>query len=292
MVFVLFALLGGVLSGCGGKEVFTRASNVDTFFQKGGSSHTPIEIVWVVDNSGSMYDEQQLLAANFTNFIESFLTLEVDFKMAIVTTDGHTNRDSEEKLNLAEAKKDKKGFIDYFKKKIKVGISGSGHERGLEMSKKFLQRHSNWLTPTAHLIIIYVSDEDDSSAESDHGVYVRYFRSLKENHPSRVKVFSITDTRNNNRYMAVTKELDGVSKGIREPFDKILEGFGTEIVSLSSLFALRIGAKLDTIKVFVNDKLSPPTHWNYMKKEHAIRFKESYIPPENSHIKIYYKVSN
>ncbi len=41
----------------------------------------------MVDNSGSMRNEQEALGIHFNRFIENFITGKEDFKMAIITTD-------------------------------------------------------------------------------------------------------------------------------------------------------------------------------------------------------------
>lgn len=48
---------------------------------------TPADILFVVDNSGSMREEQENLAANFTAFIDALADSGGDYQLAIVTTD-------------------------------------------------------------------------------------------------------------------------------------------------------------------------------------------------------------
>jgi len=49
---------------------------------------TPADILFVVDNSGSMREEQENLAANFASFIDALSGGGGDFRLAIITTDG------------------------------------------------------------------------------------------------------------------------------------------------------------------------------------------------------------
>ena len=128
-----------------------------------------LDILWVVDNSGSMGSYQDALAGNFSSFIEDFDSNN-EFKMAIVTTDNSTNRavDNDGILLLTSDTyaKNKEKFKKDFKKKIKVGTSGNHIEKGLKYSWDFLSR--NWQNPhpEANLIVIYVSDEQDCSLSS------------------------------------------------------------------------------------------------------------------------------
>lgn len=60
------------------------AENADTFAQAGAAQ---VDILWVVDNSGSMCEEQLSLRENFDAFIEELDAIGADFQLAIVTTD-------------------------------------------------------------------------------------------------------------------------------------------------------------------------------------------------------------
>ena len=46
-----------------------------------------VDVLWVIDNSGSMCDEQQSLRENFDLFVEALIFHGLDFNLAVVTTD-------------------------------------------------------------------------------------------------------------------------------------------------------------------------------------------------------------
>ena len=50
----------------------------------------------LIDNSGSMRDEQRALGDNFEAFINEFVKKDIDFKMAITTTDTTRNNNGRE----------------------------------------------------------------------------------------------------------------------------------------------------------------------------------------------------
>lgn len=84
--------LAGVLSlsvaGCGSNESsFSILPSAENFQQSSEGISTKIDVLWVVDNSGSMASSQQNLVDNFTSFIESFIEKNYDFRIGIVTTD-------------------------------------------------------------------------------------------------------------------------------------------------------------------------------------------------------------
>jgi hypothetical protein len=75
------ALLG--LIGCS-EYSYTSQTQTDYFEQ---NARNTVDIVLVVDNSCSMVEEQEKLAANFQSFIQHFQTSESDYQIAVVTTD-------------------------------------------------------------------------------------------------------------------------------------------------------------------------------------------------------------
>ncbi len=149
-----------------------EAQRCEIFTQQAAQvANTSYEILWVIDDSGSMQEEQSALAKNFATFASNLATRTINFKMAILTTDpghGHINRDAHNKLNSQEMAKNKNQFIANFKQKIQVGIKGSGREKGLRTSRKFLNENSAWFDSNAYLVAIYVSDEDDHSCSSNY----------------------------------------------------------------------------------------------------------------------------
>ncbi len=61
------------------------ASKVETF--EIPASKSSVDILWVIDNSRSMKDNQKQLKDNFYIFLESFLDKDIDFQMGVITTD-------------------------------------------------------------------------------------------------------------------------------------------------------------------------------------------------------------
>ncbi|MBA2405818.1 MAG: hypothetical protein H0V66_13665, partial [Bdellovibrionales bacterium] len=49
-------------------------------FHQAAEESKKIDIVWIIDNSGSMNDEQAALGSNFSAFIDEFITKNVDFQ--------------------------------------------------------------------------------------------------------------------------------------------------------------------------------------------------------------------
>lgn len=77
------------LAGCGGSPSISVLPSTDSFQQEGNEITAKMDILWVIDNSGSMQQEQQDLRDNFNSFITSFVGKGYDYRMAVVTTDAY-----------------------------------------------------------------------------------------------------------------------------------------------------------------------------------------------------------
>src|SRR5947208_14604678 len=66
------------------KKVLPPNVRVDAYSQQSASK---IDVLWVVDNSGSMAPRQQNLARNFSSFMDVFTKSKVDYRLAVTTTD-------------------------------------------------------------------------------------------------------------------------------------------------------------------------------------------------------------
>ena len=92
-----------------------------------------VDVLWVIDNSCSMADEQEQLTSNFPSFINYFLDSGVDYHIGVISTDLD---DSSEAGQLRAP--DGVRFIipdteepeTVFEGMATVGIEGSGSEKG------------------------------------------------------------------------------------------------------------------------------------------------------------------
>ncbi len=285
----------------------------DTFPRTIGESK--IDILWVVDNSRSMRGEQDDLANNFDLFINDFIKKDVDFKMAITTTDARVsyNGTMEEKAGCAPltsvfAKDNRNEFVECFKDMITVGIGGSGSEQGLKTSTSFIDKYgSSFLRDDAYLIVVIVSDEEDQSPLNIDN-YLTIFRTLKSN-PGMVKVYSIINTLTHpstdikdppynyyfgQRYTDVSKATGGIIADIKDSFVDTLLNMGEQIILLINSFPLTQIPYNGVTTVYIDDVLTT-TGWTYDNSSNikAIRFKKDTLPSNKSvTIKVEYKVKD
>lgn len=167
--------------------------NIPTFTPR------PIDIVWVVDNSGSMESSQDNLTANFESFIESFQTKGYDFRMVVTGSDawraeytGNASfKDKVRRWRRGEVVNAGGGnyiyspdsgihvmdrltvdLMNVFLINATLGTGGSGNERAFESLEESLlyADNSDFRRPGAYLAVIVVSDEDDFSSNSSAAV--------------------------------------------------------------------------------------------------------------------------
>lgn len=206
MVRFFTLLLGALLAfGCPNdklRKTLPPDVVVDEFSQKSASK---VDVLWVVDNSGSMEERQTNLAKNFQAFIDVFSRSAIDFRIAITTTDIFKDQGQFRGTPrvLTPSTPD---VLGAFAKNIRVGIQGSPYEAGLEAARMALERQAQanapklqqvesckigcasslnptpcraacpdkypveFLRPEAYLYLIFVTDEEDKSSED-----VRFF---------------------------------------------------------------------------------------------------------------------
>jgi len=250
-----------------------------------------------------MADEQDALGSNFSAFIDEFITKDVDFKMAITTTDvsssykkGRIVNGSDVKLTSAMAKQNEYRFKDDFMNLVRVGTNGSGNEKGLEASEGFMQKYaSSFLRQDAYLAVVILSDEEDQSPNlvSDYTSYLKSFKS----EAGLVKFYTIADinktttkssgiTVGAERYKLASNQTAGVIANIRDDFYQSLTSMGDSILNLLDSFALGFEPVSGTLKVYVNGALS--SDYTYDASSRSIKFDPNHLPTVGSVIKVYY----
>ena len=134
---------------------YLEGEGSDVFYQV---KRRPLDILLVIDNSGSMKKEQRHLSGKLEpllRFIKDY-----DWKIAVTTTD--VKDACIRKIIQKGDANAKELFLDA----VNAGIDGSGVERGvykavLALKSSCLDRP--WLRDNAHLSILFVSDEDNCS---------------------------------------------------------------------------------------------------------------------------------
>ncbi len=283
--FVSVLLLVPLL-GCGIENETERRNQTDTFYQEPPAD---VDILWVVDNSPSMQQEQEEVGRRFAEFIGHLEDTNIDFHIGVITTDMDADNEGAAVLlgDPPVITPDVEDFEFVFNERVQVGIDGSDMEKGLEAAYEALTEpmisdaNDGFLRRDAVLSIIFVSDENDCSdrgayPESAGGMacydeasklvpvrdFVNDFRAMKDD-ASDVILSAIVgpdiaenceDTVPGTRYRAVAENTGGVEGNIcEEDFTEIMDMMGLSVSGVRSSFELSYAPVEDTLEVYVGD---------------------------------------
>jgi hypothetical protein len=295
MVRFLPALV--LMSACAPDNIIDRLDHTDTFYQEPPAN---VDILWVVDDSPSMQQEQEEVANRFENFIYTFEETNIDFHIGVVTTDMDEDNPDRAALigNPPVLTPEVANYRDLFVQRVQVGVSGSDMEKGLEAAYQAVtepmisDRNSGFLRSDAVLSVIVVSDENDCS---DRGAlppnadnidcyeriedlvpvseYVASFRSMRDD-PSQVVGSAIVGPRKadacdasvpGTRYLSFAENLGGVQGNIcDENFSGIMEELGLAVSGVRSSFQLSYTPVEHTLEVYVAESAADTAEdeWN------------------------------
>lgn len=153
------------------------------------------DFLFVVDNSGSMKQEQASVKANSLAFFDRLEALSVDFKIATITTDSSVLRGT--------------GFTSdrtQFERDIVAGLKGSGTEAGIWHAEQALDANSQYgpgngsVTAAgfpragAAMAVIMISDEGDQYYQHHNG-------NFNPRNPDRIRFNTASNVFLNNNYV-------------------------------------------------------------------------------------------
>ena len=271
----------------------------DNFVQSGNNE---ADVLWVVDNSCSMGDEQGYLADDFSYFYSIITAAGVDFRIATVTTDDADFQGATPVIDQYTP-----NGANVFANNCTVGTTGSGTERGLMYGYNALTQAINNTPPNqnfwrtdAGLRVVYVSDEPDQSGS--WATYLANYQNLKAD-PSHVILSAICGTNGyvaqncsgpggnataGTGYVDVANATGGVLGSICESdWSTVLTNLAWITVNLADTFELTYDAIEPTIIVYVNGAVQA-SGWYYDDNINSVVFDPAYVPQDGDVVQIYY----
>lgn len=275
-----------------------------------------VDILWVVDDSGSMTNERSVLVGNFNRFVQELLNLRVDFQMgvtSIVAADGGRLRGTTKIItNMTPDPR------RVFELNTTFPTSRSRWEQGLRMTQLALtspnidvgQANAGFLRPNAALAIIVLTNEDDSSfGTTDH--YARAFKALKGKGNENLVSFSVIGGTIPNgcvspgesglygstadpavRYAEVATKTGGIIGSICDAsFEQTLIRIAQALNTLKRVFPLTLQPIVNSISVTVGGQAvpnDPVNGWQYRADTNSIVFLGNYVPPPGSTVRLQY----
>lgn len=163
-------------------EVATLGEGADAVFREERFDQglaSKVDVLWVIDTSESMVDEQQKLGQAINVFIRSFVNLGLDYHIGVTSTDvTNTGLDGELAgpwmYGSSSGGMTEQQVITEFKSQANLGAGGSADEKGFAAMKRALTAprtnnapNQGFLRPDATLAVVAISDEDDREATGE-----------------------------------------------------------------------------------------------------------------------------
>lgn len=228
-----------------------------------------VDVLWVIDNSCSMAEEQASLADNFTAFMEFFVDSGLDWHIGVVSTD--TDGGQKGVLQGAAGLKyldvDSPAPVQTFAAMATLGTNGSADERGRRAAHlaltepKLSNANAGFYRENASLNVIVISDENDySGANPTRNEFIQFLSTLKSD-PEMVTFSAIVGPTNGcwtadagTEYLAVVNAVGGIKESICiDDWVPVLEQLGIQAAGLKREFFLSEVPVEGTIEVWVED---------------------------------------
>ncbi len=148
------------------------------------------DIIWVVDESGSMSDERDNVASNAEAFFDKAVSAHLDFRMGVVDMNHHDGSsdpfggedgedgifctDTDESDDHFLGPNDKNAFMNCIRAPHGAQGEDDSKENGLWQAKSAVERHlqlndaSKHIRNSAVLVLIFMTDEDAQEPEDEH----------------------------------------------------------------------------------------------------------------------------
>jgi len=286
-------LFGAALTGgCVDYDV-VRNQDVEVFQQpvrEGG-----VDILWVIDSSFSMDEEQVQLAGHAATFITFLSTAPVDFKLGVTTTDAEVGGRLIGPLLATDTPGLTAAFVDQV-----TGV-GEGDRTEVGFLTAVAAAEGEQLRPGADLEVVFFTDEDDQSELTP----AAFVDALDAVHPDgRVVVNAITGDLPDGcasiaaaadpapRYVAAQEQTGGLRESICSyDYDAMLERMALKVLGLEVRFSLALLPELATMEVRVDGARvhRRDRHgWRYDAGDNSIVFDGYAVPPPGSTIEVAY----
>jgi hypothetical protein len=117
------------------------------------------DVLFVIDDSASMAEEQDRLGQNFEAFIEVMVDSEADFQLGVTTTD----LAGQGRLSGPVLGAESEDVGERFLEALQVGTDGDRDERGFQTALLALDDDNGLVRTGSWVSVVFLSDEDDHS---------------------------------------------------------------------------------------------------------------------------------
>jgi hypothetical protein len=297
----------------------TDATQVDEFDQLG---RPKVDILFVIDDSCSMSEEQTSLSSNFQAFIQFATAQQIDYQIGVTTTDIDEGNPAEagrlvpisgNPADRIVTPRTQPAPETVFSMNANIGLDSTFTEKGLEgaylalSNPLIFQHNAGFLRQDAVLSIIFVSDEEDQSPRAVP-FYINFFLSIKGFRNNNLFTASsiVGDTPSGcggsagsaqagSRYVEVANRTGGVFQSIcTADWSRALEDLSTTAFGFKSRYFLTNQPVISSIKVFIDGvevmarSQGGTVNWTYDFATNSINFSPFATPEPGAHIRVEY----
>jgi hypothetical protein len=273
-----------------------------------------VDVLWVIDNSCSMEEEQTALRNSFSDFMHYFTDSGLDYHVGVVSTDMDARQqsgklqedDSGDGSRYIDTSYSADQAVESFRQRANLGTGGSSEERGKDAAWGALVDEANatnagFYRDDASLSIVVISDERDQSHTSQNefiswmenlktGDAVATFSSIVGPEPNGCRTAEV-----GRGYLEVTEAVGGIEWSIcTDDWSGLLTELGLQAAGLRREFFLSLVPVEDTIQVTVDadgtaETFEAGTDWTYSRTRNSVTFAD-YVPDPLSVVSIQYEV--
>ncbi len=314
----VWATLLVTASACTVDNSIVKIEGNDSFVQ---ADPTALDVLLVIDDSGSMEQYQAELSTRFAAFL-SYFPSTIDYRVGVTTSTmvpaAPFGNCTAEDIAAAPQGGALSGsdWIDVgdadaserFAERVQVGICGGTYEMGLESAwKAITEANPGFRRADAALSLVFVSDEEDNSP----GTTAEYLRAFRERVTAEgraafnVSALVVVDeaacseeqlaggAHRNERYVDLAAQTGGaVGDLCQGDFDGIVGQVSQAISRQNDTFYLSDFPAVASIEVGVGESLVPCSRgeWEYrlLDGHPAVVFDAGHLPPPGSRVTIEY----
>ena len=280
------------------------------------------DLLWVIDDSCSMFDEQARLISNLSRFVAIADQTNADYQMGVVDTDGASSSAGRLKRCFPAPALVGTGYGTpeerqaAFECMFDVGLQGGPDEQGLGAAKRALERalydtsdanpNQGLVREDASLSVVVVTDEDDST-ELASRVVEQFFLSVKGfDNPEQFRFHSIIYPTTSDedceesffgtpgfRYADMSRRTGGLIFNIcRDDWRPILDNLGIDTFIPKTRWSLSQTADPATMTVVVDGVPVPrdsTNGWSFDLTSNRVQFNGDGVPPAGAEVRVRYQ---
>jgi hypothetical protein len=294
----------------------------DLFTQSNGV----VDILWIIDDSGSMADERLILGNDFQGFLNELVAIQSDYQIGVTSLNDIDQGQLKPSITAAPGLRiitnTTPNATAIFQELTTYPTSRLHWDQGLRMGELALTPpntapggpNDGFIRPNAALALIVVTNGEDASY-GDPDYYTRFYRGVKGPGNERLVTFSTLggDLPNGctpavdvgklgggappaTRYATVSFGTGAVVGSICDSdFAATLLRIVQALNTLRKVFPLTVTPAGGTLTVTVNGVTIPQdvvNGWQYQASTNSVVFLGAYVPPPGAQIQILYAIAN